>query len=516
MSLDATPSSFPSQPPPPPPPPIKSKSCEKRSRSSKPKVFCCCFPVASGAWILSLSLVIPSVALVLGLNIANLQGVIKFNTPLHAKIFYSVIYSLYATIGLAIGLALNRIVSANRRLRILIILYWILIATTVIEGIYFGVMIAKNKTKFITNCGVDGPLLATAGSPPPTTIVSPVGSPGNGTVAAEGGPRAGRPVNCHKTGAMIGAVYIAGPGGWIILHIAWILMVALYAKALRRHHAADEEHGPVMMAPLTGHGHDLNRPFTKSGLSRSISNQQLEDSKKGGAAAGNIEPVSGFHSHQSHPFQLVNSSRRSSSGGLGAMFRNMRPWSPSSNSSTVQDSSNNTSTVNTKAMMHVIDEDDVDTQEERGRTRVRCQQGRNSNTSIIITINKANGDQDSDSSDDDNDDNANNRLTRLGTSSTDGSLSSRTDIPADGKGWWIRQIEGKRRGEICPCTLDPRDSRDFGPCWCGKERRVSSVQSQSSSSAIALTAATAQGSGSGSGSGSTSSAPMALTKAQQQ
>ncbi|KAG0373885.1 hypothetical protein BGX24_011121 [Mortierella sp. AD032] len=514
MPLDATPSFVPSSPP-----PTKSKSCKKRSRSSNPKVFCCCCPVASGVWILSLCLVIPSVALVLGLNITNLQGVIKFNTPLHAKIFYSVVYSLYAAIGLAIGLGLNRIVSANRRLRILIMLYWILIATTVVEGIYFGVMIAKNKTKFITNCGVDGPLLATTGSPPTSTMVSHVGSPGNGTVTAEGGPRAGRAVNCHKTGAMIGAVYIAGPGGWIILHITWILMVVLYAKALRRHHAADEEHGAVNMASITGHGHgnDLSRPYSKSGFSRSISKQQLENSKKGGTAAGlsNIEPVSGFHSHQSHPFQLDNSSRRSSSGGLGAMFRNMRPWSPSSNSSTVQDTSNNTSTVSNKAMMHVIDEDNVDTQEERGRTRTRRQQGRNSNTSITITINKANGDQDSDdSSNEDGDFNTNNRLTRLGTSSTDGSLSSRVDIPADGKGWWIRQIEGKRRGEICPCTLDPRDSRDFGPCWCGKERRVSSSQSQSSSSAIALAATAAQGSGSGSG--STSTASMAPTRAQQQ
>ncbi|KAF9909977.1 hypothetical protein EC991_007596 [Linnemannia zychae] len=456
---------------------------------------------------------IPSVALVLGLNITNLQGTIKFNTPLHAKIFYSVVYSLYAAIGLAIGLGLNRIISANRRLRILIMFYWILIVATVIEGIYFGVMIAMNKAKFITNCGSDKPLLAAPGGNPVTALVPPVGSPNNGTVAAGGGTRAGRAVNCHKTGAMIGAIYIAGPGGWIILHISWILLVALYAKALRRHHAADEEHGTVKMAPLArhghGHGHDSARSFNKSGLPRSITKDQFEEnnSKK---EFPNIEPVSGFHSHQNHPFQLDNSSRRSSSGRLGSMFRNMRPWSPSSDSSTVQNPFNNTSSINNKGM-HVIDEDDNNPEEDRGRTRTRRQQGRNSNTSITITItnnDKASGGRDIDGSSDEDDDeniNSNNRLTRLGTSSTDGSLSSRTDIPADGKGWWIRQIEGKRRGEICPCTLDPRDSRDLGPCWCGKERRVSSGQSQSSSSAIALVA-TQGGSGSGSPS-STSIAP---------
>ncbi|KAF9122376.1 hypothetical protein BGW39_009784 [Mortierella sp. 14UC] len=503
--MDATPSSFPSSQPPP-------TTFFSRKKSSKhAAVFCCCCPVASGVWVLSFCLVIPSVALVLGLNITNLQGVIKFNTPLHAKVFYSVVYSLYAAIGLAIGLGLNRIVSANRRLRVLIILYWILIATTVVEGIYFGVMIAMNKAKFITNCGVDGPLLTNPAGVPVTTLAPVGGSPNNGTVTTEGGVRQGRPVNCHKTGAMIGAIYIAGPGGWIILHIAWILMVVLYAKALRRHHAADEEHGTVKMAPLTGHGHDLERPFSKSGLPRSISKQQFEDSnsKKGFSS---IELASGFHSHQSHPFQLDKSSRRSSSGGLGAMFRNMRPWSPSTNSSTVQGPSNNNSSVNNNRGMHVIDEDDVDPDEDRGRTRTRRQQGRNSDTSITITItnnNKSGGDlenNDSSDEDDDEDNNSNNRLTRLGTSSTDGSLSSRTDIPADGKGWWIRQIEGKRRGEICPCTLDPRDSRDFGPCWCGKERRVGSSQSQSSSSAIALAAAQ-DGSGSGSSS-STSTAPI--------
>ena len=452
----------------------------------------------------------------LGLNIANLQGVIKFNTPVQAKVFYSVIYSLYALIGLAIGLGLNRLANANRRLRVLIVLYWILIATTIVEGIYFGVMIAKNKAKFITNC-VNGPLVA-GGSGSPATISPLIVGPGtNGTVAVAGGEgggaRSGRGVNCHKTGAVIGAIYIAGPGGWIILHIAWILMVALYAKALRRHYAADEEHGSAKMAPLAaaasggGHGHDLDRPFSKYGLHRSLTKQQLyqlEDPNKKGA--GNIEPVSGFHSHQTHPFQLDNSSRRSSSGGLGAMFRNMRTWSSSPNSSlTVQESSsNNNSSVYKNNSMHVIDKNDAHTEgEERGRSRTPRRQGRNSNTSITITITNSHDttpgshhDSDDSSDDDDNEvNNSNNRLTRLGTSSTDNSLSSRTDIPADGKGWWIRQIEGKRRGEICPCMLNPRefDARELGPCWCGKERRISS---QASQSAIGLVAGPSSGSSS--------------------
>lgn len=453
----------------------------------------------------------------LGLNIANLQGVIKFNTPIQAKVFYSVIYSLYALIGLAIGLGLNRLANANRRLRILIVLYWILIATTIVEGIYFGVMIAKNKAKFITNC-VDGPLVAGGSGTPATLSPVVVGAGTNGTVSIAGGDggggKSGRGVNCHKTGAMIGAIYIAGPGGWIILHIAWILMVVLYAKALRRHYAADEEHGSVKMAPLAaaaggGHGRDLDRPFSKSGLHQSLTKQQqyqLEDPNKKGT--GNIEPASGFHSHQTHPFQLDNSSRRSSSGGLGAMFRNMRPWSSSSNNtSTVQESpSNNNSSVDRNKAMHVIDENDAHTEEgERGRSRTPHRQGRNSNTSTSITINITNNHdttpgshQDSDDSSDDDDNevnNSNNRLTRLGTSSTDNSLSSRTDIPADGKGWWIRQIEGKRRGEICPCMLDPReyDARELGPCWCGKERRISS---QASQSAIGLVAGSSSGSSS--------------------
>ncbi|KAF9102791.1 hypothetical protein BGX29_004188 [Mortierella sp. GBA35] len=456
--------------------PKKSKisSRFRRSRSSNPAVYCCCCPVASGVWILSLCLIIPSVALVLSLNLANLGGIIRINTPVQAKVFYSVIYSLYALIGLAIGLVLTKVAAANQRLRVLIVLYWILIVTTVVEGIYFGVMIAKNKKKFITNC-IDGPLLTTTPTGTPSTL-SPVAIlTSNTTVPGDTGTRSGRPVNCHKTGAMIGAVYIAGPGGWIILHIAWILMVVLYAKALRRHYAADEELGTVKMAPLAaghGHGHDLDRPFSKSGLHRSSTKQQLEDNNK--KASRDIEPASGFHSHQNHPFQLDNNSRRSSSGGLAAMFKNMRPWSSSSNSLTIQDSNKNSS-VN--KMMHVIDEDDS-APEERGRSRTR-HQGRNSNN-INKSNNKSDG-NDHDSSDDDDEDNNNsnkygNQLTRLGTSSTDGSLSSRVDIPADGKGWWIRQIEGKRRGEICPCTLDPRDSRDFGPCWCGKERRISSGQ----------------------------------------
>ncbi|KAH7045080.1 hypothetical protein BKA57DRAFT_538038 [Linnemannia elongata] len=519
MPLDATT---------PPPSPTKIKSWTKRSRSANPAVYCCCCPVASGVWILALCLVVPSVALVLGLNIANLQGVIKFNTPVQAKVFYSVIYSLYALIGLAIGLGLNRLANVNRRLRVLIVLYWILIATTIVEGIYFGVMIAKNKAKFITNC-VDGPLVAGGSGSGPTTF-SPVvvGTGTNGTVTAVaggdgGGGKSGRGVNCHKTEAMIGAVYIAGPGGWIILHIAWILMVVLYAKALRRKYAADEEHGSVTMAPLAaaaagggGYGHDLNRPFSKSGLHRSLTKQQqqyqLEDPNKKGT--GNIEPASGFHSHQNHPFQLDNNSRCSSSGGLGAMFRNMRPWSSSSNNSStvLEPSSNNNGSVDKNKAMHVIDEDDAHTEEgERGRSRTPRRQGRNSNTSITITITNNHdttpgSHHDSDDSSDDDDDNevnnSNNRLTRLGTSSTDNSLSSRTDIPADGKGWWIRQIEGKRRGEICPCTLDPReyDPRELGPCWCGKERRISS---QASQSAIGLVAGSSSGSSS-----STSVAPL--------
>ncbi|KAF9151225.1 hypothetical protein BG015_006935 [Linnemannia schmuckeri] len=516
MSLDATapPSSL--------PPPTKIKSWTKRSRSANPAVYCCCCPVASGVWTLALCLIVPSVALVLGLNIANPQGVIKFNTPVQAKAFYSVIYSLYALIGLAIGLGLNRLANANRRLRVLIILYWFLIATTIIEGIYFGVMIAKNKAKFITNC-VNGPL-NTGGTPSGTLspVVVEAGAGINGTVSAaggEGGGKLGRGVNCHKTGAMIGAIYIAGPGGWVILHIAWILMVVLYAKALRRHYAADEEHGPVKMAPLTaaagpGHGHNLDRSFSKSGLYRSFTKQQqyqLEDAHEKGT--GNIGAVSGFHSHQNHPFQLDNSSRRSSSGGLGAMFRNMRPWSSySNNSSTVQDpTSNNNSSVDKNKAMHVIDEDDVTNEEERGRSRTPRRQGRNSNISITITITNndipADEHESDGSSSDDDENNNTSRLTRLGTSGTDNSLSSRTDIPADGKGWWIRQIEGKRRGEICPCTLDPRefDTRELGPCWCGKERRISS---QASNSAIGLVA--------GSSPGSSSSTSIAPTQRQRQ
>ncbi|KAF8947039.1 hypothetical protein BGZ47_010477 [Haplosporangium gracile] len=484
MPLDATapPSSLSS--------PTKIKSWTKRSRSANPAVYCCCCPVASGVWILALCLVVPSVALVLGLNIANLQGVIKFNTPVQAKVFYSVIYSLYALIGLAIGLGLNRLANANRRLRILIILYWILIATTIIEGIYFGIIIAKNKVKFITNC-VDGPLV-TGGTPSGTLspVVIGAGSGTNGTVSAaggEGGGKSGRGVNCHKTGAMIGAIYTAGPGGWVILHIIWILMVVLYAKALRRHYAADEEHGSVKMTPFTpaagpGHGHDSDRSFNKSGFHRSITKQQkyhLEDTQKKGA--GGIEPVSGLHSHQNHPFQLDNSSHRSSSGGLGTMFRNTRPWSSSSNNSlTVQDptsnnnNNNSNSSVDKDQAMHVIDEDDMTPKKKRGRSRTPRRQGQNSNTN-----NTPAGEHESDDSssgDDDNGNNNVNRLTRLGISSTDNSLSSRMDIPADGKGWWIRQIEGKRRGEICPCTLDPREFEvgELGPCWCGKERRISS------------------------------------------
>ncbi|KAF9920518.1 hypothetical protein FBU30_009635 [Linnemannia zychae] len=403
--------------------------------------------------------------------------------PIQAKVFYSVIYSSYAAIGLIIGLVLNRFLSVNRRLRVLIVLYWILIAATIIEGIYFGVMIGKNKAKFITSC-TEG---SSSSSPP---LHSPIA--GNNTIIPVSGDGA-RPVHkvdCRKTGLMIGAIYIAGPGAWVILHVTWIFMIVLYAKALRRNHATDEETGPMKMVPLTNAGGHRNG-FNKPEFSRSVGKQPLDNNNKKSAAFANVDSASGFHSYQSHPFQNDNNLRHSSSGGLGAMFRNVRPWSSSSNnSSTAQDMGNSMA-------LHVIDEDDDISLEDHGRSRTRSRQGRNSNPSIAITMadgnNPTNGHDSEESSDEDNENiTTSNRLTRLGTSSTDGSLSSKSDIPADGKGWWIRQIEGKRRGEICPCTLDSRDSRYFNPCWCGKERRINSSQSQGSLSA------TAQASGSSS------------------
>ncbi|KAF9966879.1 hypothetical protein BGZ70_000917 [Mortierella alpina] len=375
--------------------------------------------------------------LVLAMNLATFEGVFRINTPVQLKIVYSVIYSLYALLGVVAGVTFHRLVP-NRRFKVLIVLYWILIILIITEGVYFGIMMSKLKSKFVSYCqeipypGTGRGTPATASPAMPTSV-----SGGNETVikGQHGFPH---PMPCNKPHAVVGAFYIVGPGGWVILHCAWIMIIALYSKALRREHPADEECGPMKDAgrvyayqppPKTTHGF----------FGRFSGAQTREQSGSGEKTGNNMEMLSGIHQHQQHPFQTAITASpapqpQPTSSGMSAMFRGMKSRS-ASNSPELDRRQSGQSGENgqQKSATHDTSDDDSDEEDLQRSHHARAARG----------------------------------------SGSEGSTSLRGDIPADGKGWWIRQIEGKRRGEICPCTLgSPFNAEEDGSCWCGKQRQA--------------------------------------------
>ncbi|KAI7817090.1 hypothetical protein BC939DRAFT_467008 [Gamsiella multidivaricata] len=300
-------------------------------------------------------------------------------------------------------------------------------------------MMSKQKSKLVSYCG-NGIILEGAPTIPATTIPL-TGS--NSTSSIEKTPH---PMVCYKTHALIGAFYILGPGGWILLHSSWILVVVLYSKALRRQLPADEE----LAAVETSRAILVHSP-KKPGLSQQISTPFVSAWKHQGLDAKDksmmhdIELNTGAHLYQHHSIQhgapFNESSTCNPSPGLGNMFRTMKPWASSEQEQ------------HQSGSLQYID----------GR---HAQDGHNSEA------------------DDDSDDDLElSRKKSRGLGASDGSMSSRADIPADGKGWWIRQIEGKRRGEICPCTLNPIAAQEQSSCWCGQQRRTSHIRVQSTEEA---------------------------------
>ncbi|KAF9290178.1 hypothetical protein BGZ68_007762 [Mortierella alpina] len=404
-------------------------------------VYCCCFPLSSGVWVIPLFLVIPSLILVLAMNFATFDGVFRINTPVQLKVVYSVIYSLYALLGVIAGIAFHRLVP-NRRFKVLIVIYWILIILIITEGVYFGIMISKLKSKFVSYCEETSTHPGTGrGSPATASPAMPTSISGSNETGVKG--HRGRLQTCNKPHAVVGAFYIVGPGGWVILHCAWIMIIALYSKALRREHPADEECGSLESA---GRVYAYQPPPKAPGFFGRIGGGHWRDQSGSGhkdKAMNTMEMSSGTYQLQQHPFQnAVPSSPAPQphrpSSGMGAMFRSMKSRSPSNSPELDRRQSGpfpqqKYNGANGKGTTQDTSDDDSDEEDLQRSHHARATRG----------------------------------------SGSEGSMSSRGDIPADGKGWWIRQIEGKRRGEICPCTLgSPLNAEDDGSCWCGKQRQA--------------------------------------------
>ncbi|KAF9566661.1 hypothetical protein EC968_003609 [Mortierella alpina] len=398
-------------------------------------VYCCCFPLSSGAWVIPLFLAVPSLILVLAMNFATVKGVFRINTPVQLRIAYSVIYSLYALLGVAVGVAFHRLVP-NRRFKVLIVLYWILIILIITEGVYFGIMMSKLKSKFVSYCEeVSAFPGAGRGSPATASPAMPTPVGGGNEIGVKGHNGSPRPQTCNKPHAIVGVFYIVGPGGWVILHCAWIMIIALYSKALRREYPADEECGSLEAASRV-YAYQPP-PKTLGFFGRFSGGQTKQQNGASEKAASDMEMLSGAYRHQHHPFQNALPSSPSPqpqrpSSGVGAVFRSMKSRS-ASNSPELDRRQSGPSEANGQSATDDTSDDDSDAEDLQHSHHTRAARG----------------------------------------SGSEGSMSSRGDIPADGKGWWIRQIEGKRRGEICPCTLaSPLNTEEDGSCWCGKQRQA--------------------------------------------
>ncbi|KAF9998360.1 hypothetical protein BGZ65_006132, partial [Modicella reniformis] len=287
--------------------PLQFRSTSERSSSAKSLVrYCCCCPVASGIWIIPLFLIIPSVVLVLGFNIANIQRLIRFHAPVHVRIVYTAIYSVYALLGLGAGVGLRRL-TIKRRLTALIMLYWILITATIVEGVYFGVVMSKQKNKLVSYCD-DG------GNPGSGGTTIPASASTNSTIIPVSGTGNPTTVICRKTHMLIGAFYILGPGGWIILHSAWILIIILYSKALRRQYPANNE-----LLAVKRPTSPFNKGNSQWPMSASVGSWRRQATDPKDKITHDMELMTGTHPYQQHPFHHATPSSESRHG-LGAMF----------------------------------------------------------------------------------------------------------------------------------------------------------------------------------------------------
>ncbi|KAF9207868.1 hypothetical protein BGZ49_010352 [Haplosporangium sp. Z 27] len=376
-------------------------------------VYCCCLPVSTGVWIISLVLTIPGIALVICFNVANFQGLIKFNSPAKIKIFYTVIYSLYALLGVIIGVTFRKL-TVNQRLKSLIILYWVLIVTTIIEGIYFGIIIAEQKSKLIGFCDDGGGSTEDSSSIiPTTTTTNSTSSDSLDSVIRMTQAEIDRRYEiCHGMRALIGVFYVLGPGGWIILHIAWILIVVLYSKVLRDQSSLDEE---MAVVRLNSRSIPSMRVLILDNPKKSISsNHKDRSTQQRGLIDESQDPGNHRYSLPDRP-----------------MSRTELDQSRAENNPLRSIDSDDISSIDQHRYLSDSDDDKDEDHLDQGRSKSRS-------SSVFL----------------------------------DESMSSRADIPLDGKGWWIRQIEGKRRGEICPCALPSKRSHEIEPCWCGKERSI--------------------------------------------
>ncbi|KAG0037082.1 hypothetical protein BGZ82_003193 [Podila clonocystis] len=425
----------------------------------------------------TLSSSIPSLALVLCFNIADLQSSIRINSPTAVKIVYTIIYAFYACLGLFVALYLAR-VPEFRRFKALIFLYWILITCTIVEGIYFGIMLSKLKSKLVSYCD-DHTAPANRG-----------GLPGTGT---ESGkvimPSTVKPITCRRNqGLFVSVFYVLGPGGWLILHISWILVVVLYSKALRRRYpsAGDQDTTKVLpyhnnhlsqyqdsaskqgfvrpSSPMSGAWNTIHRTFS--------SQSQLSSGKDNKATEMGV--ISGVHQYQTHPFQeaayqqggdKATLQRPPAGARTSSVLRN--PFKMSSTDASVQRRTSDLQHIDSDDESENSDDEEVEEVLARGRQPSR----------------------------------------KHGSTSTVSTGAAGGEIPADGKGWWLRQIEGKRRGEFCPCmnASELRVSENEA-CWCGKERRESHAR-------LSVVSGTASGSGSGSRPSPSFSAARALLPA---
>ncbi|KAF9974056.1 hypothetical protein BGZ73_002676 [Actinomortierella ambigua] len=346
---------------------------------------------------------VPCIAIILCFWVADLRRVIRFNVPHQTRIVYTVIYALYFLLGVAIGFIVQRLLPFKRH-RPLIAIYWVLISATVLEGIYFGVLMSKQKGKLITFCD---PSLPSIQPTPPRE----------------------RPITCrHQHNSVIGALYIIGPAGWLVLHVGWILMAALLCKALRllyvdspgldnlsKYCRQRSSHLPASLEPVAVHLHD---PVTEPAT------QPIHDVRTDYPTRDEEEFVRATHYDDQHL-------RRPSLG-----FRHASEQfylSVKSKLSMHRSSDPSHSPPKVDEVTHEPSSDDEEEEVEQDATGGSSFSHRGSQSSVS---------------------------------------AGKQPASMNGKGWWIRQLEAKRRGEFCPCTDE--DGRHLPEpiegCWCGRPR----------------------------------------------
>lgn len=337
-------------------------------------------------------------------------------------------------------------------------------------------MLSKLKSKLVSYCDDHTP-------------VSTGGMSGSGTEHSKVVmPGAVKPITCSRNqGLFVSVFYVLGPGGWLILHISWILVVVLYSKALRRRYPEDEatkvlpyhnNDAPLYQDPAPKQGY-IRPNSPPMGAWNSIhrtfsSHSQIHAGKGKDTEMG----VMGVHPYQTHPFQDA-------------------PYQQGGDKGTLRSSGARASS----ALRNPF---------KLGSTDLATQQRRASDLKHIDSDSESCENSDDDGSDDDDDQDAlarGRQQSRKHGSTSTVSTGMGGEIPADGKGWWLRQIEGKKRGEFCPC-MNASELRvaENEACWCGKERRESHAR-------LSVASGSASGSGSGSRPSPSFSAARAISPA---